>query len=79
MTQPNDSTVPTDDTLVIYFTPDAIRDHFADDPAMREKVQSLSDDVLRKVGAEAQGFDCIWEAFHQALVAALAEINVEAP
>lgn len=56
-----------ENNYALWFTPDAIRDHFDDDP----RVTLASDERLRRVGMDALSTDTIYEAFHEALKEAL--------
>lgn len=72
---PGGGDIPIDaPILALYFTPDAIRDHFEYDP----RVTLASDERLRRVGLDALQADYIYEAFHDALVAALENEGIRA-
>lgn len=58
-----------DETLALWFTPQAIREHYegdADDPT-----RGLTDDQLVEVGKQALGDDGLYRAFHSSLEWAL--------
>lgn len=55
--------------LVLFSTPQAIRQHFEDDP--NDPTQGLSDDDLREAGEAVVGSEALYDAWHDALVAAL--------
>jgi hypothetical protein len=63
-----------DNHLALWFTPDAIRDHFDS-----EAVDALSDEALRLVGFSALSGDPLYEAFHEVLVLALEEEGISTP
>lgn len=58
--------------LRLSFSPDAIREHFDDDPE-GALVASLDDATLAAIGEAALSDDALYEAFHQSLTAALTE------
>jgi hypothetical protein len=58
----------------LWFTPDAIREHFDDDP----RVQLATDERLLRVGMDALSCDVIYEAFHEALKDALENEGIRA-
>lgn len=55
-----------DEHLRLWFTPDAIRDHFEGDEP--DPTGGLSDNDLRKVGEAALTNDLLYRAFHDSLV-----------
>lgn len=59
---------PNDPNLALWFTPDAIRDHFeADDDERGKWVENATDEQLAAVGQNCLGYDAIYSAFHDAL------------
>lgn len=59
--------------LRLHFTPDAIREHFADDDP--NPIEGMTDDQLRQVGWLALTDDALYRAFHDALCWSVAEIK----
>lgn len=58
--------------LVLWFTPDAIREHFDGDEAFAV-VADADDETLTKVGEFALYSDRLYKVFHQLLVDGLIE------
>ncbi len=75
MEKRNEVSILTDEQQkrAVWFTPQEIRDHFADDPA--DPTLDLSDEDLLAVGLDAVGDDRIWTAFHEALIDSVREVR----
>lgn len=76
MSEPSEPSIP-DEFLAVWFTPDAIRDHFDgaeddDDPRLIWAM-SASDEDLREVGNGCVSDDAMWSLFH-----VLIEENIDA-
>jgi hypothetical protein len=58
--------------LAIWFTPEAIRQHFEGaDTELEEWVNKAKDAQLKDVGLMAMNWEHLWEEFHKALVDAV--------
>lgn len=60
-----------DNNLALWFTPDAIREHFEEDV-----VGAASEETLRLAALNALNSDLLYEAFHQALVFGLEQEGI---
>lgn len=60
--------------LVLSFEPEAVIQHFEDDPAFSQLIEGLSREELATVGYAALVSDALYETFHAVLVAALDEV-----
>lgn len=60
-----------DRNLALWFTPDAIKDHFEGDDDVETFLEGLSDIELREVGLDALTNDLLYSAFHDILVTAI--------
>lgn len=57
-----------DTSLALWFTPQAIRDHFdGDEGPLADAVRDAPEDKLREVGAMALGGDSLYAEFHRLL------------
>lgn len=55
-------------SLALWFTPQAIRDHFdGDEDERSEWVANATDEQLAAVGQDALGYDSIYREFHESL------------
>lgn len=63
------SIVSKDDmALALWFTPDAIRDHFeGEDGSLAAAIAGASDEQLREIGEGALGGDFLYREFHEGL------------
>lgn len=59
--------------LTLSFEPDAIRDHFEDDPEFADKIDTLNDETLHRIGLAALTSETVYRAYHIALATALEE------
>lgn len=58
-----------EERLALWFTPQAIRDHFdGDEGTVVDWVHGASDDELRALGEECLGADTLYSEFHRLLV-----------
>lgn len=66
--------MPDTELLALYFTPDAIRQHFEDDEsAVASAVAHASDEQLAEVGEAALTADTLYREFHRLLT----ELSIE--
>ena len=76
------SALEDDPNLALWFTPDAIRDHFEDgESSYAELVEAATDEQLRAVGDDALSSDYLYSARHEVLVDALVahdELRIQA-
>jgi hypothetical protein len=55
-----------DEDLALWFTPQALRDHFdGDDSEVAEAVLNADDDTLREQGQDALSSDILYSVFHE--------------
>lgn len=67
---PNDTEI-----LALYFTPDAIRQHFADDEdEIATAVEKATDAQLREIGYYCISADTLYAEFHRLLVEGTIEV-----
>lgn len=63
-----------DTRLALWFTPQAIRDHYdGDDTAEARWVSTATDDQLADVGSSCLGDDVLYRTFHEVLDAVIGE------
>lgn len=64
---------------MVFFTPEAIHEHFEGEDAFYAKVTSLSDAQIAEVGRTAKEWfldsDDVWRTFHACLTEALEKIE----
>lgn len=63
--------------LALFFTPNAIREHFEGDDTDGVTVQAMSDETLAAVGGAALTDDRLYRAFHDVLWSALNKAATE--
>lgn len=70
-----DALAMADVALALWFTPDAIREHFADDDGeIAEAIAAATDEQLRAIGEDALQADVIYREFHDELMRSAAEV-----
>lgn len=57
-----------DSYLALWFTPQAIKDHFDGDEGISDFVDSLDDKTLRAIGEDALTQDTLYREFHRLLL-----------
>ena len=68
-----------DESMAVWYTPQAIREHFdASEGEIEKWVEAASDEELAAVGEEAISCERVWTDFHESLIEAVrARIHVE--
>lgn len=69
--------VNSDPALALWFTPDAIRDHFEDYDDLDDLIEGATDAQLEKVGRDILNADGLYAFFHEVLVQSVRTILLD--